>query len=485
MKKYILLLPLLCIALSCGQGFSPADRPVVFTAGGSSASVRAGFTDDLSALCWETGDRIGIYAFNGSETVGINYPYEATEISGASATLSAVSSQWQYGRASVAGCTFQAYAPFSGVAGDGNRFVVPISIPSEQAQEAAGSTGHLAAYTVLKSFPATADAATGAVNLRFRNLSTVVELEIKATAASHLRLVSASLEGEAPLAFDRGSLLLEGAPDDAGGCLQVNDASNSVTLTLTHPAALTTAGVKFYFTLMPGTHAAGTLKLLLTTIDGYTATVDLPSAVTFAGNGIYRKSLSVNPSAFAPAEGVSYIWKKVTASEAVTTGQYVVSYLYDDGTHTGTLLLPCAQVDRNPLPADISTLGLSFNPEGDLTDAPVGYVWDVAKTSEGWSFSCVNDAGTCCLGACDQGQGVTVDIDGKGYYYYHGGKEYSTLWTLTDTPSGIRMTVPVSERKAMPWIDPANGLDHFEWRMTKSETGGYVFYKKTQVEQAE
>lgn len=480
MKKSLLLVMILCLAASCERGFVPAEEPLRFTAAGSAGDVRVAFSDDLSALNWASGDRIGIYAVKGSETVGVNYPYAATEITGSSATLSAVSSQWQYGRSSVSGCTFQAYAPFTGTAGEGNRFVVPVSVPSLQQQAAAGSVEHLSSYAVLKAFPATANPPTGSVNLRFRNLTAVVELEIKATAASAHKIASAELQAAAPLAFDRGNLLLEGDPDDTGGAFQINDGQDTLTLSLGEPFALTTTGAKISLTVIPGTHAAGSLKLRLVTTTGAEATIAIPDAVIFTGNGIYRKTIFVDPASFkAPGGGGSYIWKKVTTAAEVTTGQYVVRYDFHYGDHLGNFLLPCTPVDRNPIPASVADLNLSFNTAGDLLAAPAGYLWDIAKSTDGWTFSCTDGTATYLLGGCDQAQGIAISTDGKGYYT---AKTYSTCWTLADGTSGIVMTVPVSDRKAMPWIDPANGLNDFEWRMTKSDTGGYIFYKKTAVE---
>ena len=465
------------------RGGGSIDAPVVFSAGPGEGSTRAAFSDDLTALSWVRGDRMGIFAAGGSDQAGLNYPYEATSIAGATATLSAVSSQWQYARGAVAGCTFRAYAPFSGTAGEGSPFVVPVSVPSRQEQAAAGDPAHLSDYLVLKSFPATADAATGTVNLRFRNLTAVLEVDVRASAASGFRIASARLGAASPLAFDKGNMLLEGDPDDTGGSFQINEPRDTVDLALGTAFPLTTAGGKLYFTVIPGTHAASSLRLKLFTDNDYAAEVVIPDALTFQGNGVYRRSVTVDPSAFKPASGggETYLWKKITTAAEVTAGEYVVAFDYDYNSTTARFLLPCAAVDRNPVPADAAALALAFDASGNLLSAPAGYVWTVAAATGGWTLSCTAGTSVYKLAGCDQAQGIAVSTDGGGYYT--GSKTYSDIWQFTDESTGLQLINSiVPTRKAVPWIDTANGLDHFEWRMAKSLVGGYVLYKKTLAE---
>ena len=481
MKKLFVILFALACALSCSRESLPSGsgRPLEFTAGGAPVTS-AVFSDDLLSLSWSRGDRIGIFAARGSESAGLNYPYEAADIRGASASMAAVSSQWQYSLASSAGCTFYAYYPFSGVAGEGNRFSIPAAVPSVQVQAAAGSVEHLSSYMLLKSYPALPSEVNASVNLRFRNLTAALELQVKSSAASSFKIASAVLEAESPLAFDRGSLVPERSPDDSR-VFQINDAQDTVKLSVTAPFQLSTSGGKLYYTVIPGSHAAGTLRLRLITTDGRTAAVSIPGAVNFEANGVYRKSITVDPSAFsAPSGGGgSYIWKKIISPAGVTAGQYVISFAYNYNSVSGTYLLPCSPVDRNPLPADISGMGLSFTSEGDLSAAPEGYVWSIAAAEGGWTVSYSDGNAVYLLSGCDTAQGVAISSSGKG----DSGKTYSTVWTFSDSGSGIQMTVPVSaNRKSTPWYDPANGLDHFEWRMTKADAGAYILYKKTALQ---
>lgn len=433
--------------------------------------TRTAFSTDLTSLSWTEGDRVGIFASRDGASEGVNYPYEVRGAEGGPAKLSAVSSQWQYSYEAASGSTFTAYYPFAGTAGEGNRFVVPVSVPSQQAQKAAGDPSHLSSYMVLKSAPAAASEAFGEVNLHFRNLTAVVEIEVKAGASNGFRISSAVLAADAPLSFDRGNLLLEGVPSGDGSSFQINDAQDTVALSLASPFALETSGSKLYFTVVPGTHEAASVKLRLCTENGYVCETAIPEGVTFEGNGVYRKTVTVDPSDFVPSAGPSgYTWKEIASAADISEGEYIISYDFSYGDHSGVFLLPCTPVDRNPVPAEMFS-GVFANPDG--------YVWTVSSSTGGWNIS-FSSAGTrYYLAGCDKAQGLAVSSDGKGYYSPDAA--YGTVWTFTGT-SDMQLSTSVSSRRAMPWIDPANGLDHFEWRMAKSDTGGFVLYKKTLAE---
>lgn len=466
------------------RGAATIDNPgdaVQFSVGGR---VRAAFSDDFSQLNWSEGDRVGIYAVKGSDAIGLNYPYSAQDVDGPSAGLAAVSSQWQYSYSATAGASFYAYAPFSGTAGDGNRFVVPVSIPSVQAQETAGDASHLAEYMILKSRPATIGADGGTVNLAFRNLTACVQLKLKSTSPCSFNIARVVLKGDAPLSFDRGNMLLEASPSDDASVFQVNDPADSVALNIKEPFRLETSAKSVYLTLMPGSHAAGSLKLELYTDNGYMAVAEIPSAVGFAGNGVYEREISVAPSAFKRTDGVVedvYVWKPVTVASEVGEGDYFITFNYNYSGTKGVFALPCTPVTANPLPAPVSGLNLEFDSEARLLQAPDGYVWNISKVDGGWTISYTAEDLTYTLIACDQAQGLAISSDGTGKY--SSTKTYSSVWKFSDLAGyGMQMAVGISTRRAVPWIDPANGLDHFEWRMAKADAGGYVFYKKTKAE---
>lgn len=459
---------LLCGACQSSPVWEDGSAPLRFTAG---EPTRTAFSADLTSLAWTEGDRLGIFASGVSDSQGVNYPYEVRSAEGGSAKLSAASSQWQYTYDMASGSTFTAYYPFAGTAGEGNRFVVPVSVSSRQVQKAAGDHSHLSSYMVLKSAPATASEASGTVNLHFRNLTAVVEIEVKAGASNSFRISSAVLAADAPLSFDRGNLLLDGIPSDDGSSFQINDSQDTVALSLATPFALEATGSRLYFTVVPGAHAASSVKLRLYTENGYMCETTIPEGVTFEGNGVYRKSVTVDPSDFVPSGGPSgYTWKEVSSAVEISEGEYIISYNFSYGDHSGEFLLPCTPVDRNPIPSELSSA---------IFTNPAGYVWTLTGVTGGWNISYYSGDTRYYLAGCDKAQGMAVSSDGKGYYSPD--EAYGTVWTFTGT-SDMQLSTSTSSRRAMPWIDPSNGLDHFEWRMAKSDTGGFVLYKKTLAE---
>ena len=450
------------------------DDPIKFSI---AAPTRAAFSDDLSTLSWTDGEKLGIYASNSTGNVGLNYPY-SVHIGAASATIAAESSQWQYSYSQSTGCTFYAYAPFTGSPGEGNRFVVPISVPSLQEQSAPGSVEHLSRYAVLKSYPATME--NDAVSLHFRNLTSVVKFTVKASSSISHKVSKAVLKSASPLSFDRGNLVVEAEPTSDGTAFQINDPVDSVMLSLRESFALGTSGKDLLFTVIPGAHATGSMSLQLITEDGWYCDVPISGAVNFAGNGVYEKTVTVNPSDFRKMDGVaSWKWVPVSAAASIAEGEYMLSFRYDYDSVKGQYLLPATPVARNPIPVTLGDAGLVPDSDGNLNDAPSGYIWTLTPVSGGWKVG-YKDAGTeYVLSGCDSAQGVAVSTDGKGDV---SGKTYSSVWTFSDDTDGygMQMNVSVSTRHLTPWYV----TDHFEWRMTgaSSKVGGFVLYKKTEIE---
>ena len=480
MKKYLFLFALAAGLLSCTveKDSAPASvqDPVRFAA---SSVSRAAFSQGLSSIAWNDGDRVGIFALKGGDVIGINYPYSIVSADGSAGDLTAVSSLYQYSSRESAGAEFLAYYPFSGNAGDGNRHVVPAILPPAQEQATAGDVSHLTDYLILRAAPVTLSEDGVSVNLAFRNMTAVAEIVLKASAACNRSISSVVLKAAAPLAFERGSLLLN--PGDASP-FTINEASDSVVLRLGTAFRLGTEGSSVYFTLAPGIHAAGSISVKLIASDGYVAEAQIPEGVSFESNGVYSKTVSVDPSSFhkegAPVE--RYIWKPVTATTSVKAGDCLITYNYSYSGTSGTFALPGTAVVKNPIPKPLSELDLEFDEAGNIvSEVPELYIWKFTAATGGWHISC----GNLLLGGCDQAQGLAISSDGNGSY--SPGKTYGTVWVLSDLDNyGMQFGLPsgITTRRAMPYYDPTNGLDHFEWRMVKTDTGGYVLYYKTLVD---
>lgn len=260
--------------------------------------------DTAVSITWTPSDAIGIFG-RGAET-GDNYPYAAAperndpaQCTFASADLEKIF-KWKRGEQ-----TFYAYSPYEEKA-DAEPNALPIVLPTQQKQDAAGSTAHLAGLSVMKAAPVTRvfDAAEPApVEFVFRNLFALVEIRLKMTETTtidvplrRIRLLSET----APLTIAAGTAdLTAPVADDP---LEITDGKNEAALLFGEQPVLTKKGYQsFWLVVAPGKHPEGTLKLEATAIDNSTCTVELP-AVAFKANSNYRQDATLSLDEFEPAE---------------------------------------------------------------------------------------------------------------------------------------------------------------------------------------
>lgn len=260
--------------------------------------------DTAVSITWTPSDAIGIFG-RGAET-GDNYPYAAAperndpaQCTFASADLEKIF-KWKRGEQ-----TFYAYSPYEEKA-DAEPNALPIVLPTQQKQDAAGSTAHLAGLSVMKAAPVTRvfDAAEPApVEFVFRNLFALVEIRLKMAETTtidvplrRIRLLSET----APLTIAAGTAdLTAPVADDP---LEITDGKNEAALLFGEQPVLTKKGYQsFWLVVVPGKHPEGTLKLEATAIDNSTCTVELP-AVAFKANSNYRQDATLSLDEFEPAE---------------------------------------------------------------------------------------------------------------------------------------------------------------------------------------
>lgn len=260
--------------------------------------------DTAVSITWTPSDAIGIFG-RGAET-GDNYPYAAAperndpaQCTFTSADLEKIF-KWKRGEQ-----TFYAYSPYEEKA-DAEPNALPIVLPTQQKQDAAGSTAHLAGLSVMKAAPVTQvfDAAEPApVEFVFRNLFALVEIRLKMTETTtidvplrRIRLLSET----APLTIAAGTAdLTAPVADDP---LEITDGKNEAALLFGEQPVLTKKGYQsFWLVVAPGKHPEGTLKLEATAIDNSTCTVELP-AVAFKANSNYRQDATLSLDEFEPAE---------------------------------------------------------------------------------------------------------------------------------------------------------------------------------------
>lgn len=175
-----------------------------------------------------------------------------------------------------------------------------------QKQSIAGDYSHIGNYTVLASNKVTRLAGdTTPVGFEFTNCTSIVELTLKGDAARSIQTVTLT-SADAPLAFSDAYLCVEDfttSPDvvevpltiypTTGDGKTAGVLSNSVSVTLDDYTALSTEGIKLYFTVLPGTHADGDIILSTTDQNGQVTAIDM-AAVTFEKNKIYRPAVTLS-----------------------------------------------------------------------------------------------------------------------------------------------------------------------------------------------
>lgn len=173
-----------------------------------------------------------------------------------------------------------------------------------QEQSAAGDYSHIGDYTVLASNKVSRGANQEApIAFQFTNCMSIVELTLKGDATRKIKSVTLTSEN-APLQFEEAFLAVEDFTTSkdvveepytiytAEGDGTKGILSNSVTVSLYDWTVLSSEGIKLYFVVMPGVHAAGEITLSTTDNGGNTTSVKM-GAITFEKNKVYRPSIEL------------------------------------------------------------------------------------------------------------------------------------------------------------------------------------------------
>ena len=141
---------------------------------------------------------------------------------------------------------FYAYYPRnSGFTGE--RTAVPLSLPWEQTQSAAGNMAHIGALDFMVATPLTVTP-TGEVNFSFNHVFSMIEFQIVGSGT----LTQVSLSRAYPLACE-GTIDLTQDPDINFYNITTSGTTNNVTVTLDTPVALDPAEpVSVYMMVLPG-----------------------------------------------------------------------------------------------------------------------------------------------------------------------------------------------------------------------------------------
>ena len=302
------------------QGGVTGEEIQFYTVGDDSRTTH--FEGKGLGVYWEAGDQIAVRRYDKDITTNPDCRQRANykaDNSGATTTFTRYSNDtwplisWFEDKDTY----IAAYYPATNNAGMNS---IEITLPNTQTQVAAGDHSHIGDLMWMKSEPQVfaVDNHPSKVELKFKNLYSVIELTLTSTAAnkkvSKIDIVSSTN----PLTISGKGLINMNTSfaDDAVNGLAFNTSkttfTNNCSLTLDEPALLDADGEKFYLVVLPGNHAAGELTIITTCEDG--SVVETPMGeINFEINKVYRPVLALNNFETKTIADIKHIFSDIDA----------------------------------------------------------------------------------------------------------------------------------------------------------------------------
>lgn len=342
MKKIFYALFAAAFAMSCSEatvdeGAIQPDAgqgtPIEFYAEGSADSRTTYFEGDGLGVHWEQGDFVpiivrGFYDKSGVTTETRTRGKYAAESAGASTkfvydTSSELS--WEFElpntgkKITEQPVDFVSFYcnPYSASTTIYNG--IEVKSDYEQTQAKANDYTHVGDYMVMASNIVHREAGdTTPVTFKYTNVMSIVELTLKGDASKAVSSIELNSNADA-LCFQTAYLAVEDwttskdvveqpyalYPANGNGTNSKGVLSQTVTLSLDEPAALSAEGTKFYLVVMPGQHDAGDITLTVQCTDNTVSTVKM-GAINFEMNKVYRPVITltefVEPVVYDAAE---------------------------------------------------------------------------------------------------------------------------------------------------------------------------------------
>lgn len=249
--------------------------PLKITASiGSTVKTTMTNEDGVLKSAWADGDKIYVQQC-GSETYDNHNPIEYT-ISVSDGVTEITTASDQGVDPSLTGSKL--YAMYPNNLGGNRVHTKSFSMSEEQTQLAPGDLTHIEEANILVAFPTSVDWSKNplTVDLEFRHVLSVLELDLKASAAGvKISKINVGVTGGSDkdyLVVTSGNMNLQ---NSAGGTITPVSGVNALTLNLSEPAELPVEDyAKFYMTITPG-HAGQTFTV--TAITDMGATIEVGS----------------------------------------------------------------------------------------------------------------------------------------------------------------------------------------------------------------
>ncbi len=394
MKKYSLLMGLMCAALSitsCSKDNTETfDKPKGYEFELYAAPQTRTEVDGLD-MKWSADDAMNVFhAPTGTTNYSSNDQFTLAEIESGRFTGLITDTEFDPNG------TYDWYAvyPYSkymaspAESNSGSYFTVGSEAGSAQQQTGIDNQAHISGENI--PLYGTATEVTGSPNLQMHHITTLFRINVTNSGSADLNVTSITLTSASENLIGTYYFDITGAEPVLTSSGD-NYVSKTAALNVTDGIVAPDATGSFYLATRAFTAPEGEQLTLTVTANGETVekVATLSKETTFAAGKINK--LNVNVAAAAEQAST---WEKVTSLADITAGEYIIA--------NGDYFLPTTTTgsDNAPVPYTLESQGISF-----VADSFTGIVPDIAK----WTFTGTNTAMTITNSGGDYLYGINAN----------------------------------------------------------------------------
>lgn len=394
MKKYSLLMGLMCAALSitsCSKDNTETfDKPKGYEFELYAAPQTRTEVDGLD-MKWSANDAMNVFhAPTGTTNYSSNDQFTLAEIESGRFTGLITDTEFDpngtYDWYVV--YPYSKYMASPAESNSGSYFTVGSEAGSAQQQTGIDNQAHISGESI--PLYGTATGVTGSPNLQMHHITTLFRINVTNSGSADLNVTSISLTSASENLVGTYYFDITGAAPVLTSSGD-NYVSKTAALNVTDGIVAPDATGSFYLATRAFTAPEGEQLTLTVTANGETVekVATLSKETTFAAGKINKLNINVA----AAAEQAS-TWEKVTSLADITAGEYIIA--------NGDYFLPTTTTgsDNAPVPYTLESQGISF-----VADSFTGIVPDIAK----WTFTGTNTAMTITNSGGDYLYGINAN----------------------------------------------------------------------------
>lgn len=394
MKKYSLLMGLMCAALSitsCSKDNTETfDKPKGYEFELYAAPQTRTEVDGLD-MKWSANDAMNVFhALPGTTNYSANDQFTVSDIAGGvfKGTISDTEFDPNGTYDWYAVYPYSKYMASPAESNSGSYFTVGSEAGSAQQQTGIDNQAHISGENI--PLYGTATGVTGSPNLQMHHITTLFRINVTNSGSADLNVTSITLTSASENLIGTYYFDITGAEPVLTSSGD-NYVSKTAALNITDGIVAPDATGSFYLATRAFTAPEGEQLTLTVTANGETVekVATLSKETTFAAGKINK--LNVNVAAAAEQAST---WEKVTSLADITAGEYIIA--------NGDYFLPTTTTgsDNAPVPYTLESQGISF-----VADSFTGIVPDIAK----WTFTGTNTAMTITNSGGDYLYGINAN----------------------------------------------------------------------------